>query len=170
MTLSKTLLRNSTLAAGAAVLFAGAPAFADNHKEGEDALPYAGEGKMINSGQYDGMGSEEFQRTITADLEAKGTPQPVRDLRAAPEAVENGHLHADGDGPVGPRGRVEGEGARREERLAVVRGERDRRQVRRPLEPDLLLADADLGLGRQDRRALRGLRRQCDGAFCRLRK
>ena len=34
MTLSKTLLRNSTLAAGAAVLFAGGPAFADNHKEG----------------------------------------------------------------------------------------------------------------------------------------
>ena len=33
MTLSKTLLRNSTLAAGAAALLAGAPALADNHKE-----------------------------------------------------------------------------------------------------------------------------------------
>jgi len=44
----------------------------DNPKEGEDALPYVGEGKMMNSGQYNGMGSEEFQRTITADLEAKG--------------------------------------------------------------------------------------------------
>lgn len=33
MTLSKTLLRNSTLAAGATMLLAGAPAFADHHKE-----------------------------------------------------------------------------------------------------------------------------------------
>jgi leucyl-tRNA synthetase len=45
---------------------------ADNPEEDENALPYGGEGQMMNSGQYDGMDSKEFQRTITADLEAKG--------------------------------------------------------------------------------------------------
>ena len=38
----------------------------------EEELPYVGEGKMVNSGQYDGMDSKDFQRAITAELENKG--------------------------------------------------------------------------------------------------
>ena len=44
----------------------------ENPKEGEGPLPYVGEGRMINSSDYDGMDSVEFLRTITAALEAKG--------------------------------------------------------------------------------------------------
>lgn len=46
MKLSKTLLRNSTLAAGAAMVFAGAPAYADNHKDGEHKLEHVAEAEM----------------------------------------------------------------------------------------------------------------------------
>ena len=45
MTLSKTLLRNSALAASATMLLAGGPAFADNHKE-DSEYHKAGEHKI----------------------------------------------------------------------------------------------------------------------------
>ena len=41
-------------------------------EENEDALPYVGEGRMTNSGEYDGMPSKEFLTAITSELEAKG--------------------------------------------------------------------------------------------------
>ena len=34
----------------------------------EATLPYTGAGKMVNSGKYDGMGSEEFKKRIVEDL------------------------------------------------------------------------------------------------------
>ncbi len=44
----------------------------DEQGKDEDALPYIGEGKMVNSDEYDNMPSREFLSAITSKLESDG--------------------------------------------------------------------------------------------------
>lgn len=65
MTLSKTLLRNSTLAAGAAMLFAGLPAQADHHKEMDDDRMELKQEAMLTLDQC-----REIAETCATDIDA----------------------------------------------------------------------------------------------------
>lgn len=65
MTFSKTLLRNSTLAAGAAMIFAGLPAQADHHKEMDDDHMELKQEAMLTLDQC-----REIAETCAADIDA----------------------------------------------------------------------------------------------------
>jgi leucyl-tRNA synthetase len=49
---------------------------ADGNDDPDDALPYIGEGFMVNSGDYSGLSSTEGGTTLTADLKARGCGNP----------------------------------------------------------------------------------------------
>ncbi|MGB3627777.1 MAG: YSC84-related protein [Henriciella sp.] len=65
MTLSKTLLRNSALAAGAAMIFAGLPAQAEHHEDGDDDHMELKQEAMLTLNQC-----RDIADTCAADIDA----------------------------------------------------------------------------------------------------